>query len=69
MEELLVPCKLLGTWSSGMAPSASPTALQLSPDPFASRGNEFYYRGTVFSELVLRLELREVGSYGENVRF
>jgi hypothetical protein len=55
-----MPCKLLNTWGSKVAPRASSTALQLSLDPFASGGDESYYRGVLLLELVLCLELGEV---------
>ena len=68
-KELLVLCKLLDTWGSRVAPCASPTALQLSLDPFASRGDESCHRGILLLELVLCLELREVVLYRENTCF
>src|SRR5271169_3065761 len=68
-KELLVPCKLLGTWGSRVAPCASPTALQLSLDSFASSSDESCYRGVLLPELVLCLKLREVVLYRGNTCF
>ena len=68
-KELLVPSELLGAWGSRVAPCASPAALQLSLDSFASGGDESFYKGVLLLELVLRLELREVVSYGEDTCF
>jgi len=68
-KELLVPCKLLDTWGSRVASCATPAALQLSLDSFASRGDESYDRGVLLPELVLCLELGEVGSYREDTCF
>ena len=68
-KELLVLYKLLDTWGSRVASRASPAALQLSLDSFASRGDEFYHRGVLLPELVLCLELREVSSYKEDTCF
>jgi hypothetical protein len=68
-KELLVPCKLLGTWGSRMAPCASPTTLQLPLDSFASGGDKSCHRGVLLPELVLCLELGEVVPYRENTCF
>ena len=69
LKELSVPCKLLDTWGSRVLPCASPTALQLSLDSFAGRGDKSCYRGVLLPELILCLELREVVSDRESTCF
>ena len=52
-----------------MALCASPTALQLSLNSFASRGNKSFSKGVLLLELVLCLEFKEVVSYEEDTYF
>jgi len=52
-----------------VAPCASPTALQLSLNSFASGGDKSFFKGVLLLKLVLCLEFKEVVLYGEDTYF